>query len=407
MGGVGIVGTGISGLILALRLQRLGVDATIYSESGVDELGGGRLPNTVGFFERTVARGRELGAKHFTGDGCEMQRIDFSITGAPAMRFTGHTTRPFRAVDFRALLPALLTDFLTRGGRLEHTRAAPTAAEMETWSDRHELMVVATGRESVAELFPRDPARSPYDRPQRRLCAALCTGITPVEPSGFNFSVSPGVGEIYQMPMEGRYGVVAGLLIEAIPGGPLTPLTERGTADDLPAYNATLLRLLREHAPPVARRIDPGAFGILGPDDILQGAVIPTVRHPVAEFGNGRIALAVGDAWITNDPITGQGANLGSHCAWIVAEEIAKGGPYDAAFGRRVSEELWTYARYVTEWTNAFLQPPPDYLLALLAAASAEQRLADTFSDFFSDPVHAWTILSDPARVQALIGGTG
>ncbi|MFI7227822.1 NAD(P)-binding protein [Nonomuraea angiospora] len=32
MAGIGIVGAGISGLTLALRLQQLGVEATLYSE---------------------------------------------------------------------------------------------------------------------------------------------------------------------------------------------------------------------------------------------------------------------------------------------------------------------------------------------------------------------------------------
>ncbi len=44
---LGIVGSGIAGLHLALYLQQQGIKATVYSDRSADEIRSGRLPNTV------------------------------------------------------------------------------------------------------------------------------------------------------------------------------------------------------------------------------------------------------------------------------------------------------------------------------------------------------------------------
>src|SRR5918992_558665 len=60
-----------------------------------------------------------------------------------------------------------------------------------------------------------------------------------------------------------------------------------------------------------------------------------------AQLSGDRYALAVGDAWVLNDPISGQGANLGSLCAFALADLISAGGPYDEEFCRRAEKEVW------------------------------------------------------------------
>ncbi|MEV0382493.1 styrene monooxygenase/indole monooxygenase family protein [Nonomuraea sp. NPDC050643] len=401
MAGIGIVGAGISGLTLALRLQRLGVRSTLYCEDDAEGMRAARLPNTVARMGHTQARERELGSEHYRDPGCLMRTAGLSIKGDPPIEFTAHVSEPFHAVDFRLLLPALMDDYAARGGEIHVAGTAPDAAQVDRWSRGHELMVVAAGRRSVAELFPRDPGRSPFDRPQRVLTAGLYHGLDlgPV----FSYNISGGAGEIFRVPMMTRAGVVSAVLVEAVPGGPLEPLS-RTPWKEVPD---TLLALLREHAPRLAERVDPAAFELLGPRDLLQGAVTPTVREPVAELPSGRIALAVGDAWITNDPITGQGANLGSACAWVAADAIAAGGPYDAAFGRATAERMWEAAAPVTDWTNSFLRPPPEHVIRLLVTAVTRQDVADLVLSLFSDPPFAWALLSDPDEVARIVDGGG
>ncbi|AQZ65684.1 putative monooxygenase [[Actinomadura] parvosata subsp. kistnae] len=395
--GIGIVGAGISGLTLALRLQQLGIATTLYCESDADTLRASRLPATVVRMGHT--RERELGSGHFRDPGCLMSRARLSVKGDPPLEFTAGVAEPFHAVDFRLLLPAFMDDYAGRGGELVVAAKPPDAAQVDRWSRRHELMVVAAGRRSVAELFPRDAARSPFERPQRLLAAGLYRGID-LEPL-FSYNISGGAGEILHMPMMTRAGVVSAVLVEALPGGPLEPIT-RTPWQEVPA---ALRALLREHAPRLAERVDAAAFELLGPDDLLQGAITPTVRRPVAELPSGRIALAVGDAWIVNDPITGQGANLGSKCAWIAADAIAAGGPYDAAFAHATAERMWEAAAPVVDWTNAFLRPPAEHVVKLLVAATTRQDLADLVLTLFSDPAFAWGLMSSPGEIARIVDG--
>ncbi|MGW3344721.1 styrene monooxygenase/indole monooxygenase family protein [Nonomuraea rubra] len=401
MTGIGIVGAGISGLTLALRLQQLGVATTLYCENDADTVRKGRLPATVARMGHTQDRERELGSAHYRDPGCLMSRARLSIKGEPPLEFTANVAQPFHAVDLRLLLPAFMDDYAARGGEIVVSGTAPDAAQVDRWSARHELMVVAAGRRSVTELFPRDAGRSPYDRPQRLLAAGLYRGLD--LGTLFSYNISGGAGEIFCAPMMTREGIVSALLVEAIPGGPLEPVTRAPWHE----VGATLLGLLREHAPRLAEVADPAAFELLGPDDLLQGAVTPTVRRPVAELPSGRIALAVGDAWIVNDPITGQGANLGSRCAWIAAEAIAAGGPYDAAFATATAERMWEAGRPVTDWTNAFLQPPPEHVVKLLVAAAGRQDVADLVLSLFSDPPYAWRLLSSPEEIARIVDGGG
>lgn len=398
MAGIGIVGAGISGLTLALRLQQLGVEATLYSEGDADSMRSGRLPNTVARAGRTRARERELGCEHFADPACLMDTAAFSITGVPPLEFTGRISDAYHVADFRLLLPALMEDFARRGGRITVTGAAPDAAQVDRWSLEHELMVVAAGRRSVAELFPRDPARSPYDSPQRTLFAGVFHGVRPS--TTFSYNVIPGCGEIFRMPMMTRHGVVSAIVVEAIPGQAFEPLTRMDPAGVGPALLATIA----EHAPRLRELIDPAEFELTGLDDALRGAITPTVREPVAKLPGGRVALAIGDAWITNDPVTGQGANLGSACAWIAAEQIATGGPYDVTWAQATADRMWDEAAGpVTAWTNSFLQPPADHIIGLFAAAATRTEVADIVMDLFSDPARNWALLSNPDELNRLV----
>lgn len=121
------------------------------------------------------------------------------------------------------------------------------------------------------------------------------------------------------------------------------------------------------------------------------------------ELPDGRIALAIGDACIVNDPVTGQGANIGSHCAWHAATALTDTDRVDATFAARLEDELWSFAGPVTAWTNAFLQPPPPHIVDLLGAASAHQSVANAFAHGFADPVAFAGRLATPEATAALV----
>jgi 2-polyprenyl-6-methoxyphenol hydroxylase-like FAD-dependent oxidoreductase len=382
MTSIGIIGTGISGLTLALTLQQHGIECVMYADRTSGEIRDGRLPNTVVRYGGTIPRERALGVNHWDGTDLVIERAYISALGTP-ISFYGPMPNGGSAVDFRVFLPRLLEDFENRGGSVVHGRTTPELARQLV--ERHDLVVVASGRDTAESLFPRDPARSTHSTPQRMLCAGFWHGIDELEPRGITFALAPGAGEIFQVPALARDGQVSGLLFEAVPGGPLAPIAEASYDADPGAFEALALRLVHDYAPRISERISEADFHLTGPLDVLQGSITPTVRQAWRELAPGRFAIALGDAWIVNDPITGQGANLGSACAAELAALIVEHHNYDEMFCRKAERRLWALAEPVCQFTNAFMEPPPPHVQGVLAAATEDQGVADAFVTNFGD----------------------
>ncbi|WP_437280456.1 styrene monooxygenase/indole monooxygenase family protein [Sorangium sp. So ce375] len=404
---IAIVGAGMAGLHLALHLQKEGLDVSLYEERTPDEIRAGRLPSTVGLSAPTRARQRALGVAHWEGPEVATSTFQIRVATEPPLGFVGHLADQALFIDMRVYLPRLFEDFAARGGRV--VKASIDAAGVRGLAAEHDLVVVATGRAGLTDLFPRVAERSPHAAPQRRLFAGIVRGLRmpPGPPLKFMFQLSPGHGEIFENQYLTLGGVVPSLLIEAIPGGALEPITRMRYEDDPARFDAALLDAVLTHAPLTAERVDRASFGLAGPRDYLIGAVTPVVRRAYAPLGGGRFALALGDLHITHDPITGQGANMATLAAWLAAERItgqaSAGAAFDEAFCADLEERLWDALRPATEWTNAFLLPPPDHALALLAAASRSQPVADAFARNFSYPDRQWAILSSPEATASFI----
>ncbi len=401
MAHIAIVGTGISGLTLALSLQQQGVETTIYAERAPEQHRAGRLPNAVIRFHPARERERVLGVDHWDFPDFGVHGIHFQASGDPPLAFTGVLEHQASGVDFRIYLARLLEDYEDRGGRVV---VGPIGArEVTALGSDHDLVVVAAGRGSLDSLFPRDPARSPFSQPQRVLTAGLYRGVGYPDPLGVSFNLSPGAGEIFQAPFFSFDGRVSTILVEAIPGGPLEVMAHLRYEDDPTAFEATLLRLLAEHAPAIRERVDTRQFALTRPVDLLQGAITPTVRRAWAPVDGDRYAMAVGDAWVLNDPIVGQGANLGSHSAWTLEQAIVGAEVYDERFCRRVEREMWAYGESVTNFTNAFLLPPPPHVGELLRAAASDAAVADALISKFADPPAMWRTIATPDGVREFL----
>ncbi|MCC6178858.1 MAG: monooxygenase [Chloroflexi bacterium] len=409
MNNIGIVGSGIAGLQLGLYLQQRGIPATIYSDRTPDQIRAGRLPNSVARFEHTRDRDRQLGVDHWESPDLGIFCVYFYLGSDPPLTFRGDLQQPGCFVDMRIYLGRLLEDFAARGGHVEV--GALDADDVARLAAGHDLMVVASGRGSLAEMFPRLPERSPYSQPQRRLMSGLFRGVSLADPLGVSFNISPGHGEVFQAPFYSFAGRVASIFVEAIPGGALEPITAQRYDDDPAAFEALLLDLLREHAPRVYERIDRAEFGLTAPLDLLQGAITPTVRRGYAPLANGRYALAVGDVHVLNDPILGQGANAASYAAWVTGEAISEAARrdarYDEGFCRAVEARIWEYVRPVTEWTNAALHPPAPHVLEVFEAAARGKEIADEVVDNFNAPARNWAIFESPESAKAYLQSRG
>ena len=399
MPSVAIVGAGVAGLHLALFLQRHGVPTVLYADRTGEQVRDGRLPNVVCRFGSTRERERVLGVQHWDDNGYGADLVQVRIGGEPPIAFRGRLSRQASYVDFRLYLPRLLADYRERGGRLVH---APDldAATLAARTAGHDLTVVAAGGRSLAPLFPRIASRSAAG-PARTLLAGLFDGVTLPEPGSMCMELVPGAGEIFQSPVYSLAGRAVGLTFEAVLDGPWARRLRTPFQDDPEGCARLVLDLLREAGSPILDRIDRDRFALTGPLDLLQGAITPTVRRPWTRLGPGRYAVAVGDAAVLNDPVTGQGANLASASAWRLGQLILDDPVFDERFCRDWARLQWELARPVVSWTRAALRPPARHVVDLMRAAGANQVLADAFQDNFDDPAAMWRSLATPGRARA------
>ena len=405
MASIGIVGAGTAGLHLGLKLLKHGIPVTLYAEQEPAKLRAGRLPNTVAHHPPTRARERELDVDHWGGPHADMQTLDVHVNGPQPFSLRGRLEKPSIFVDYRLYHPKLAEDLVARGGRLE-VRSVDAAA-LEELSLRHDLVVVATGRNGLTALFPRIPELSPHTRPARLLFAALLKGVKMREPIGMDAHLVPGQGEIFEAQVISRQGLVPSILIEAVPGSEMAVLGTQRYDEDPRAFEALLLDALRRFAPATHARANPAEFGVLGPMDWLQGSFTPVVRQAWAPLANGRRVMAVGDTHVTNDPVAGQGANAASASAFALAEcivaALGEGRPLDEAFCRAAGEKTWAAVAPATHWTNALLQPPPPHVIDVLVAGSQEPRVADAFAAAFMVPEHILSACATPETAAAFI----
>ncbi len=406
---IGIVGAGIAGLHLSHYLLKHGISVTLYTDRTPDEMRAARLAATTGFLGTSRIRDAELDLNHWDRPENDTAIFRLQVAGDPPLVFKGTNNLPTMFIDMRLYLPRALEDFAGRGGKVV---VGPSRAEdVARLAEGHSLMVVATGRGGLAELFPRIPERSPFQEAPRRLLGGLFRGVHRRIPNVFGYNFMPGLGELYDLPFVTKDGLETVLLFEIIPGGPLEPLLSLRYEEDPSAFDAAILAAVREHAPDTYATIDPAAFGLKGPLDLVSGAVVPTARRGFIPLAGGRFAMAIGDSFVSMDPITGQGGNAAARAAWIlgelVTEQARAGGRFDEAFCARAEERLWEAIRSAYEWTNATLLPPPPHVIGLLVAAAQNQALADAFMSNFNYADRQWAVLSSPEATSAFIARAG
>jgi 2-polyprenyl-6-methoxyphenol hydroxylase-like FAD-dependent oxidoreductase len=223
----------------------------------------------------------------------------------------------------------------------------------------------------------------------------------------YGVHIAPGAGELIDAPINAIDGPRPSLSFEAIPGGPLEPLVRRSYERDPAGFNQEVLRVLRDHFPTVHARVTPSEFGVIGPLDILQGAIRPCVRRPYAALPDGRWAVAIGDAHATHDPVAAQGVNAASASAFILGEQIREAGIFDERFCSEVEARLWAYGKDVTAWAISVLEPPPPHVRDLMTAAATHQPLADHIASNYGHPHRAWDDIRTPERTAALMHRLG
>lgn len=400
MASIGIIGSGIAGLHLGLSLQHAGIPVTLYAERPPEQVRPRRIANMVARNACTRARERVLGVNHWDRPSHDMGRLSVRIAGAQPLAFSGRMA-PAQAVDMRIYCARLMEDYAARGGQVViHT---VEASELETLASRHDLLVVASGRAALTNLFPRIADDSPYAQPQRLGLVGLFAGIRPSEPCALEVNIIPGSGEILAVPIQSFEPDLTGLGILITPGGALEPLRHLRHDEDPMRFTASILELLCAHAPDIYRRTDPHEFRLSRPLDHCYAAITPTVRQGFAQLPSGRHVLAIGDAHVIIDPITGQGANNATHAAAVISAAIGAATTFDRAFCVRVEREVRAYVVPVSDAANARLRPPAPHFRDLLIAAARDQDVADVYADGYNHPDRFWAVAGDADRTAQFL----
>jgi flavin-dependent dehydrogenase len=395
---IAIVGAGTAGLHLGLYLQQQGVQATIFTDKKIEDYPNLRLLNTVAHHAVTVAREDDLGVNHWPHAGYFGHYYFIGMPGAPIEFYGDLTSGPSRAVDYRIYLPTLMADFQDRGGRIEYRGV--NVADLTELSAEYDLVVISTGAGGLGQPFARDEQNSPFNKPQRHLCAGLFKGIAEQEPKAVTFGISPGAGEMIEIPTVTFGGDATALLFENHPGSDLAVLARTRYDDNPRAFLDLVLDKLRTHYPITARRVNEDEFDLAnGPLDVLQGGVTPTVRHGHIKLANGTTALLLGDAHATVDPVLGQGGNMASYTAHVLGEQILSADVFDDDFVAHVDARRANRVLGATCWTNFMLtalNTLPEAFTEFLGAVAQNRGLADKFTDNFNYPETQWDLFANP-----------
>ncbi len=400
---IAIVGAGQSGLQLALGLLGEGYEVTLVTNQTSEQVRRGWVQSSQCMFATALATERALGLDFWSRTCPQIDGIAFAGAapdGGKAIEWEARLDSPAQSVDQRLKLSRWLEEYERRSGGLIVREA--TVDDLEDYARSHELVVVATGRGSLAGLFPRDEANSPFQVPQRTLALTYVRGMEPRRDyPAVSFNAIPGVGEYFVFPALTTSGECEIMVFEAIPGGPMDRWDDvRTPAEHLARSLEILERLIPwEYAP--CRRAE-----LTDERGVLTGRFTPVVHEPVAELPSGAAVLAMADAVVLNDPITGQGSNNAAKCAEIYLERVLSRGEdrFDPQWMRQTFDYYWrSYAKWVVRWTNAMLAPPPEHVLRLLSAAQELPALAATIAAGFDDPrtLNPWWF--DPEEAERLI----
>ena len=381
---IAIIGAGQAGLQLALGLLDHGFEVTVYSDRSAEEIREGRVMSSQCMFDSALEIERNLNLNYWEEECPKVEGIGLTVAdgvGGKAVEWAARLDNYAQSVDQRLKIPRWLEELERRGGRL-HIKAAQLE-DLSECARTHDLVIVASGKGALGQLFERDAQRSPYSHAQRALALTYVEGMRPREPfSAVCFNVIPNVGEYFVFPALTTSGECEIMVFEGIRGGPMDCWQDvKNPAEHLARSKAILDRFLPWEA---ARSAD---IRLTDDNGVLAGCVIPTVRKAVASV-SGVPVLGMADAVVLNDPITGQGSNNAARCAEIYLESIlerADGNP-DAEWMQQTFDRYWNgYAKWVVEWTNLLLQPR-EHVFRLMDRAGEISTVASAFVNGFDDP---------------------
>jgi flavin reductase (DIM6/NTAB) family NADH-FMN oxidoreductase RutF len=399
---IAIVGAGQSGLQLALGLLGAGYEVTLYSDRSAQEIHAGYVMSSQCMFDSALEIERNLKLNYWEEECPRVEGIAFTVpdgVGGKSLDWAARLDDYAQSVDQRLKIPRWMSEFERRGGTLRVQAAG--LPELEAGARSHDLVIVASGKGALGDIFEPDPNRSPYSEPQRVLALTYVRNLRPRRPyPAVCFNLIPNVGEYFVFPALTTSGACEIMVFEGIPGGPMDCWDNVKTPADHLARSKWILGKFLPWEAERSREIE-----LTDDHGMLTGRVSPIVRRPVGVLPSGRAVLGMADAVVLNDPITGQGSNNAARCAEIYLESILERGvkPADAEWMQQTFERYWTgYAQWVVDWTNLLLKPP-GHVLKLLDCAGRIKAVGAAVVNGFDDPRTLFPWFMDSAEADKFV----
>lgn len=414
-----IAGAGHAGLSLATALINSNTDIRVdlYTIHTTEELL--RAPRLTQLtFPTVYDLEKDAKLDFWAGLSPVFRDLGFTVSPGDGSRqsFVGHQQGLGTAIDHGAKTAAWLQqiehdpDTNPSGARIRVQTVQPETLHWFATNGRYDLIIVATGDSDrcLAPLFP--PVST---SPTTRVIVQAHFEGAPPGPD-VQVATTPH-GEIFAYPVLAAHweplqrGQKEGPPPELIPGTAVQIYARAGspmdptTATDVPissslrqenlfaAWNHAQ-RTLGEHAPDLA------AWTIQAScleQSRLVRPITPRVRQPVTHIG-GTPILGIGDAVLTVDPTSGQGANASTRVASTIAEHILKrldqGLPLaDTSFLQGAYQDYWEqHGRHTSVFndlvTGFWSGTLPEHMTERFAGNFTDQAQADRMVIGWDDP---------------------
>ncbi len=404
MRSITIIGAGQAGLQLGIGLKKQGYDVTIVTNRTGREIKEGNILSSQIIFDMARQAERDLALNFWDSECPSIESIDLSLgleNNNPLLKWSAAFDKPAQSVDQRVKMPVWMAEFERLGGTLIIEDAG--IPELESYADKSDLVLVASGKGEIGRLFQRDEEKSTFDSPMRALSLIYVKGSQPKDKNALSYNAIPGVGEMFIIPALTTSGPCEIIFFEGIPGGDFDCWSDVKSAEQ---HIEKTQSLIKKYIPWETERCK----NITACDDkaFLIGRFAPTVRHPIATLPSGASVLGIGDAICLHDPITGQGSNNAIKATNIYLVSILNQGDkaFDPAWMQETFDTFWDYAQWVVKWTDSMLIPPTENMQKIMGTAASNPVLAKRIANAFNDPTDLFPWWEDDAAADKVVKTT-